>query len=233
MPERADTAASLQHLAQPKVLARAAVAGLLTTLACLSALITAPSHPYPSSFEVPIFFCCVSLLWAFVFAWHFQYTTRPVFLAPFKPKFWLEASAYAVIVGVLEYRLLDPPLRQLMPGEFPSDTTSWLAMCAFQVLFVPLFTCLAPYAFFMRLLQRPAAAMSLTVLWGVVIAYARLSSVPTLPALTVTAMIFLTRVVGGFAAVYFYLNGSVWLIWWIALLLQLRLWLEITVARSG
>lgn len=207
------------------------MAGLLTLLACVPALATTPGRPYPLLFEMPVFFFCVSMLWAFVFAWHFQYTARPVFLAPFKPRFWLEATAYALVAGVLEYRFLDPALHRLMPGEYPANITSWLDMAAFQVLFVSLFVCFAPYAFFMRLLQRPTAAMCLTVLCGVFIAYARLSTVPTLPALPVAAAILLTRVVSGFFAVYFYLNGGALLVWWIGLLLQLRLLLEFPGAR--
>ena len=203
------------------------MAGLLTTLASLPALATAPGHPYPLSLAASLFFFCVFLLWAFVFAWHFQYTARPVFLPPFQPKLWLSATVYGLLVGLLVWQFLDPSLRQIVPAEYPANTGSWMATSLFQICFGPLYVCFAPFAFFMRLTRRPPVATALTVAWGLFVEYLVLGNHPTLPPVTLTAIIMLRSVISGFVAVYFYLNGGVLLIWWVGLLLQLRLLLEL------
>src|SRR5690242_40187 len=101
------------------------------------------------------------MLWAFVFAWHFQYTSRPVFKAGFKPKLWMLATVYGLAFAILSHALVDPALRRIMPADYPSDVASWLARSSFQILFVPLFICFAPFAFFMRMTRRQTLATSL------------------------------------------------------------------------
>ena len=50
---------------------------------------------------------------------------------------------------------------------------------------------------------------------------------PTLPPIALTAIIMFRSVISGFVSVYFYLNGGALLLWWVSLLLQLRLLLEL------
>ncbi len=124
------------------------MAGLLTTLASLPALATAPGHPHLLSLAAPLFYFCVFLLWAFVFAWHFQYTARPVFQAPFQPKLWLGATLYGLAVGLLVWQFLDPSLRQIVPAEYPASAASWVT--CFKSVLGPLYVCFAPFVSFMR-----------------------------------------------------------------------------------
>jgi hypothetical protein len=217
----------MRHLTQPKVMARAAAAGALTTLACLPALMMGVKVPSLVPLGVFLFVFCISILWGFVFAWHFEYSGRPVFLAPFQPRLWLAATAWAVALAVLEYFTLDPPLRRLVPAEYPATLGACVAMGTFQILFVPLYVCFAPLAFFIRLTHRSTVSTTLVVLWGLFVAYLRLGMLPTLPSLPIAAAILGLRVVGGFVTVYFYLNAGAPMIWWMGLLLNARLFLEL------
>ena len=210
---------------------RAAVAGLVTALTCLPALMMSAKLPGTVWVMWPLLYWCALMLWAFVFAWHFEYSGRPVFQTAFKPKLWLGATAYALAAGVLYSLFVDPALRRLVPAEYPAGINAWLVACPFQILFAPLFICFAPFAFFMRLTHRQTVATSLTVVVSLFIAYLRLRMLPTLPPIHITGALLVMRAVSGFLSVYFYLNGGALLIWWVALLIQVRLLFEIVAAH--
>ena len=200
-------------------------------VACLPGLATAPRNPYPLWFAGSLLLWCAFMLWAFVFAWHSRFTGRPVFKTRFEPGLWLAATLYGVACGALALFLTDPPLRRILPTDFPSSLHQWVAMSMFQAGFVPLFMTFAPFAFFMRMTRRQSVSLALTVLCGVGVMTMRLRMLDTLPPLPVAATLLVMRVVGGYVVLYFYLNGGALLVWWAGLLVQARLLLDVAAGR--
>ncbi len=172
-------------------------------------------------------FLCVFLMWAFVFAWHTEYSGHRVFATPFKPGLWSAATLYAVGAALLIHWVLDPAIQRIEPRDYPDNTVQWAAMASFQLGLGPLCVCFSPFAFFMRMSRRQTVATALTVLWAVFVEYSAISRQPHLPPLAITSALMLRSVVGGFVSVYFYINGGALLVWWVGLLLQLRLLLDL------
>jgi hypothetical protein len=162
------------------------------------------------------------VLWSFVFAWHFQYAHRPAIRLNVQPRVWCAAALCGVAFAVIAHFCVDPQLRLVTPKDYPSSLSDWLAMSLFALGFEPLFFCFAPFAFFIRLLQRQELALVLTVLWGIFILALRLGSSANLPPIWVVAELMLLRVLAGFVSVYFYLKGGALVVWWMVLLVQLR-----------
>ena len=221
----------MQALSQPKVMARAAVAALLATLAGIPAAATSPKNLYPMWIWAPVMFLCVYMMWSFVFAWHFEYSGRPVFTPPFKPALWLGATLYAVGAGLLVHWFLDPAIRRTIPDQFPASLGSWAATALLQSVVWPLFVNFAPFAVFMRVTRRQTVSLALTVLWAVLLQYLLLANQPNLPPMGVTMALMLRTVVGAFLGVYFYLNGGALLVCWVVLLAQTRLLLDLAAAH--
>lgn len=212
----------MRLLAQPQVLTRAGVAALFTALACYPRLAMWSERLHPVLFLWLMLLWAGFVLWAFVFAWQFHYARRPVMDLKFQGKLWMAATLCGLIWAVLLHYLIDPQLRAIAPKEFPNDWNSWLAMSLFSIGFDPLFLCFAPFAFFVRLAQKQEVAVALTVLFGVMVLYMRLHYSHILPPALLLVALMMLRIVAGFLAVYFYLKGGALLVWWVALILQLR-----------
>jgi hypothetical protein len=212
----------MRLLAQPKVLTRAGAAALITALACYPRLATWSERIHSVLFLWLMLLWAVFILWAFVFAWQNEYARRPVLGLDFRPKLWVAATLCGLAWAVLLHFLTDPQLRVITPQEYPTDLNSWLAMSLFAIVFNPLFLCFAPFAFFVRLSRKVDVSVALTVLFGVLVLYLRLHYSPVLPPAWFVVALMVLRITTGFLSVYFYLKGGAMLVWWVALILQLR-----------
>src|SRR4051794_36998008 len=123
----------MRSFAQPGVLARAGLATLLSGLACYPRLATWSERPFPVSFLWFVLLWVLFVLWGFVFAWQFQYAHRPVLGLHFPPRLWLATTLGMVAVACLVHFGLDPQLRPLTPGLYPTDWNSWLVMGLFTL----------------------------------------------------------------------------------------------------
>ena len=173
-------------------------------------------------------FLCAIVLWGFVFAWHTQYTHRPVFVLKPEPGPFLAVTLVGIIAAVVFHLFLDPSLRPPMPEEYPADLKEWFASVLFSLFFNQLFLLFAPFAWLMRLFQNRWVATSLTVLFGACVMAMKNQSLPTpVPPLLMAALLA-GRIVMGFLAVWFYLRGGVLLIWWWTFLFEARHLLDLT-----
>jgi hypothetical protein len=214
----------MQHLAQPTVLKSAAVAALLTSVAGYPRLALWPT-PYVTWYLELVLFTGSFVLWAFVFAWHPPFTGRSVFVRPADRRLWLRVTTVGVVVALALLGLLDPTFRARTPADYPVSLRQWWAMTAFALAFQPLFLTFAPLDWAARLLRRTWLAVAFTILFGVVVMIIKTRSAPTPLPTTVFLELLGLRVVLGAVAVYCYLRGGVFLVWWWTLLLQLRhLW---------
>src|ERR1700686_4937619 len=147
----------MRSLAQPGVLVRAGLAALVTSLACHPRLADWAERTHSTLFLSLALFYVVFVLWAFVFAWQFQYVRLPVFVYP-PLRSWAEATACGLACGLLFSLAVDPKLRIVSPKDYPSDPRSWMTMSLFTLGFYPLFLFFAPFAFFSRLSQNRVAS---------------------------------------------------------------------------
>ena len=216
----------MKSLSQPRTIARAALAGLFTAAACYPRLANAQELLKPLWAAWLILLWCAFMLWAFVFAWHAEYSGQPVFGRGFPWRDWTLATAFSLAWAAAMYFLMDTQLRQITPADYPIDWRHWSAMTLFSVAFEPLCLCFAPFAFFVRLTRRPGSALAWTVAFGILMLYFRLNSSKALPPPIVAVELMGLRILAEFTSVYFYLRGGAGLIWWMALLSQLRLVFE-------
>src|ERR1700759_2953862 len=89
--------ALMRRLAQPKVVASALLASALTAALCLPRILFWPNRPFSLWYVEATEFLGGFVLWAFVFAWHTEYTRRPVFTLKIKPSIF----ATAPLAGIL------------------------------------------------------------------------------------------------------------------------------------
>jgi len=209
-------------LVQSSVLKHAALAALVTVLACWPRLSLWTGRPYAVWFMSAILGWAAFILWSFVFAWHTHYTGSAVFGTRFRPRLWGIATLCGIAGTLTLHWLIDPMLRPVAVEDYPASFPSLLALTLFTLTFDQLFLCFAPFAFFVRLFQSRNVAMGLTVLFGLFLLYlhARLwrSQFSSLFILE----LFAWRAAAAFLALYFYLRGGALLtLWWI-FLLQLR-----------
>ncbi|HTY87151.1 MAG TPA: hypothetical protein VMB80_06775 [Candidatus Acidoferrum sp.] len=212
----------MRHLAQPRVLLRAIAASLLTTAACFPRLELWPNRPCPAGYlAAVVFFCCI-FLWGFVFAWHTQYSGRPVLMLKPDRRWFAAATVAALLVALTLHQFLDPALRAKIPGDYPADLKQWLGLTLFAVAFYPLFFIFAPFAWCLRLFKSQRVATVLTVLFGAFVLTTKAHSTPAPVSNAVFAMLLAGRVAAGFLAVWLYLRGGMLLIWWWTLLIESR-----------
>ena len=222
----------MRSLVQPHVLKAAAAGAVISSLASYPRLLLWTERPYRLWFLTLTLAWTAFILWSFVFGWHTKYTRQPVFGVRATLRSW-GAATVAGLLGALVLELfVDPVLRPLVPDDYPATFGSWLAVTLFLLAFDQLFLCLAPFAFFLRLSQRPPVAASLTVLFGVFLVYMKARSWPGKFSSSFILELFAWRVLAGFLSVFFYLKGGAILnLWWI-LLLQLRLLIHIWTAGN-
>jgi hypothetical protein len=212
----------MRHLAQPRVLALASFASLVTTLACHLRLTHWLTRPDSVWLLEALLFLCGIILWGFVFAWQAPYAHRPVFTFRIGPRLFITVTVAGIAIAAAFHLLLDPALRLKMPEDYPADLQQWLAWTLFSLAFNQLFFVFAPFAWCLRLFRTQNVAIVLTVLFGAcVLAIKNHSSKTPLPFLLL-ATVLTVRIAVGFLSVSFYLRGGVLLSWWWTLLIEAR-----------
>jgi hypothetical protein len=161
-------------------------------------------------------------MWAFVFAWHTEYTHRPLFTLRIKPMLFASATVVGIIAGLGHHWLLDPSLRPANPEDYPVDFRHWVAQVLFTLSFNQLFLLFAPFAWAMRLFRDERVATWVIVAFGVLVLALKTDASP-LPqsALLILALATL-QIASAFFGVWFYLRGGIFLAWWIAFLVEAR-----------
>jgi hypothetical protein len=219
---------NMRDFTQPRVLNLAAIAALASALACYPRLSLWLNRSAPIWYlEAVIFLCCI-VLWGFVFAWHTQYTHRPVFVLKIEPGPFIAVTLVGIIAALVFHLFLDPSLRSKIPEEYPADLKQWFAFVLFSLAFNQLFLLFAPFAWLMRLFKNRWVAATLTVLFGAFVLAIRTQSLPTPVPLLLLVALLAGRIAMGFLAVSFYLRGGVMLIWWWTFLFEARNLLTLT-----
>jgi len=218
----------MRHLLQPRVLNLAAIAALASALACYPRLSLWLGRPAPIWYLEATIFISGIMLWGFVFAWHAQYTNRPVFILKMEIKPFVAVTLAGIITAAVYHLWLDSSLRSKLPEDYPADPKHWFAMVLFSLAFSQLFLTFAPFAWLMRLFKSRRLAAILTALFGVGVLALKMQSHPTpVPPLLLTSLLAGKFVMGSLAIV-FYLRGGVILVWWWTLLLEARHLLTLT-----
>src|SRR5690242_17723367 len=109
----------MRRLAQPSVLKSAGLAGLLTSLACYPRFAQALTN-FPIWYLEAVMFVGSLVLWAFVFAWHKEFTGRPVFNHRIDPRLWLIATIAGLGVATVLHVFLDPTFKARTPADYPN-----------------------------------------------------------------------------------------------------------------
>lgn len=212
----------MRRLTQPSVVKAAALAALASTVLSLPRMLLWEKRPYLTWYIESILFCCGFVMWAFVFAWHTEYTHRPLFTLRIKPMLFASATVVGIIAGLGHHWLLDPSLRPANPEDYPVDFRHWVAQVLFTLSFNQLFLLFAPFAWAMRLFRNERVATWVIVAFGVLVLALKTDASP-LPqsALLILALATL-QIASAFFGVWFYLRGGIFLAWWIAFLVEAR-----------
>jgi len=213
----------MRSLAQPAVLKSALIAGLLSAAVSYPRLSQWHGSPYPLWYLESLLLVGAVVLWAFVFAWHTQYTRRPVFTLNFGWRLFALTTASGLLLTLALHWWVDPWLRAQAPQDYPADLEQWLAMTLFSLAFTQLFLVVAPFAWLLRLSRGNTMAVPLTVLFGAVALFVKFRSPSTPLPPGMFAALLAARLVLSLASVYLLLRGGVLLVWWWGLLLQGRL----------
>jgi hypothetical protein len=212
----------VRRLGEPKVLNSAAIAALFSVLLCYPGFALWADRKFPIFYLEMVLFVGGFILWAFVLAWHSEYTHRPVFTWNIGTIPFAVATGAGIAAAAFLYTCVDPMLRRVVPGDYPSDLKHWVAMALFGLGFGQLFFVFAPFAWLMRLFKHQEPAIAFTVLFGTaVMAYKFQSGGISFP-FPQFALILLTRILLAWLSVVFYLRGGVLLALWWGLLLELR-----------
>jgi hypothetical protein len=218
----------MRHLLQPRVLNFAGLAAALSALACYPRLTLWTNRAIPIWYLEAMIFLCSIVLWGFVFAWHTQYTKRPVFIFKLESKFFATVTLIGILAATVFHLWLDPSLRTIMPKEYPEDLKHWFAMLLFALALNQLFQVFAPFAWSMRLFKNTKVATGLTVAFGVFVLLMKVGAVSTPVPLPLLAILLAGRIVMGFLAVSIYLRGGVILASWWTFLFEARHLLDLT-----
>jgi hypothetical protein len=212
----------MRRLAEPKVVTEALVSAALTAVLCLPAMWLWEKRPFSIPYIEATIFLGGFVLWAFVFAWHTQYTRRPVFTLKIRGDTFAFATLAGVLGTTLSHFFFDPSLRMINPLEYPTDFDHWIASTLFTLVFAQLFLLFAPFAWLIRLFRNEKIAMGLTVAFGVAVWLLKVQSSPHPLPSSLFAELFAVRIVQGLLGVWFYLRGGILLTWWLGLLFEAR-----------
>jgi hypothetical protein len=212
----------MRSLAQPRVLKLAALAGAATTLACLPRLALWQTRVYPIWYLATLMFLGSIVLWAFVFAWHEQYSGRPAFTSVLPLGDVRIATWAGILGGLVLYLFVDPPLMRRSPAEYPLSVSQWLAMALFYLSFEQLFLLFAPFAWCVRLTKRTQIAAVFTVVFVVFVLLVKLHSSSAPIAAELLFVLVFARMALAALWIHLYLRGGVLLVWWFSFLVQLR-----------
>jgi hypothetical protein len=212
----------MRRLAQPDVVNSAALAALICSIACLPRLILWPERPFSLWYLEATLFVGGFVLWAFVFAWHTEYTRRPVFTTRIPARDFALATFVGVAVALSLMLTLDPVLEVRTPQDYPSNILEWIAKTLFGLAFLQLFLTFAPFAWLVRLFKNSKLAFVLTVLFGLVVLALKHERSPDPAPPTLFAALLVTRIAIGSISLWLYLRGGLLLTWWWGVLLEAR-----------
>jgi hypothetical protein len=212
----------VRRLTQPSVVKAAALAALASTVLSLPRMLLWEKRPYLTWYTEAILFCCGFVLWAFVFAWHTEYTRRPLFTLRIKPLLFAAATLVGVIAALGHHWLLDPSLRPYNPEDYPPDMRHWVAHVLFTLSFNQLFLLFAPFAWAMRLFRNETIATRVIVVLGVLVLALKTSASPLPQSAPLILALAALQIASAFFGVWFYLRGGILLAWWLALLIEAR-----------
>src|SRR5258708_21414066 len=204
------------------VLKSAVSAAALAALACLPRLVLWPTRRYPLWYLDALVFLGGAVLWAFVFAWHTEYTGLPIITANVQRKHFHVATVSGVLLAILLRLFLDPTARSIIPDDYPATLGQWLAMTLFNLGFTQLFLVFAPFAWMFRLSGRKEFAITFTVIFGVVVLLIRNHSAHAPLPLGLAAGVGFCRGGGGGFCLFFFLCGGDFLGFCGGLLLRMR-----------
>jgi hypothetical protein len=212
----------VRELTQPEVLRRSAATAAIGCVLCFPRLWLWPARKHPLWYLEAVLFLGGTVLWAFIFAWHSQYTGQPVFRTRIQPILSLSVTMAGITMAALLFFLVDPVLKNLTPAEYPKNFMQWVAMTLFSLSFTQVFLVFAPFAWLMRLFSNRSAAIGLTTLFGVVVLVLKnhfsLEPVP----MNLLSSLLAVRVATAMFTIYCYLQGGIFLVWWWVLLLESR-----------
>mgnify|MGYP007046919195 CR=1 FL=1 len=218
----------MKDLASSSVLSRAFLAATLTVLACLPRLWVWQERSPPLFFFAGMLGWSAFAMWAFILAWHEKHTSDPPFARNVKPLDWAWVTAGGGLASVCFYFWSDPVIRRLFPNELPISFPETSAFILFYLSFTQLFLVFAPVAFFARLGARRRVLITLVVGLNVIVLLIKLTSSAEQPSAALTVFLLVSRAVLSGISTTLYLRGGIWLVWWWALLLQLRLFIPIS-----
>jgi hypothetical protein len=212
----------MRRLAQPKVMTAAAAAAAASALLCLPRMLLWSKRPFALWYLEATLFLGSFVLWAFVFAWHTEYTRRPVFTLKIKPSIFTAATLAGVLCALALHFFLDPSIRSINPEEYPVNFAGWLAAALFGLAFADLLLIFAPYAWLVRLIRNERIAAGLTVAFSVGVWLLKFQSSPHVIPWSLFCELFAMRLAQGILGVWFYLQGGVLLLWWLGFLIEAR-----------
>jgi hypothetical protein len=216
----------MRRLAQPNVVRSAAIAAALSAIFSWPRMVLWDTRKWPVWYlEATVFFGGF-VLWAFVFAWHTEYTKRPVFTFKIKPSLVAAATLGGIFLALTFHYLLDPPMRRVAPQDYPTNFPHWVAATLFSLAFTQLFLLYAPFAWVMRLVRNEQVATWSTVTLGVVVLIMKIESSSVSAPPLLIAELLLLRVAGIYLGIWFYLRGGILIVWWLELLVETRHLLE-------
>lgn len=212
----------MRLLGKTEVLKASGIAALLTGAAVYPRLSIWKQLQDNLFSSLMIFVWCIFVLWAFVFAWHKEYSKREVFRFDVSLRGWIGVTALGVAAMLSMRFFLDPGFREIAPWSYPVSFAEWIATTLLSVVFGPLFLIFAPLAFFLRLTRRIPVSVVLTVLLGVSVMMLRFAAMAGSQDSSHLAWLALMFALQSTIALALYLRGGVFVVWWFLTLIQLR-----------
>ena len=213
----------MRSLGRPEVLRSAILAGLGTAVVCWPRIATAPHLRLPVWYLEAVVLLGSIVLWGFVFAWHEQYTQRPVLTIKLAAWPLALATGAGLAAALLWHFEVDPWLRIKAPADYPATKAQWLAMILFSLGLKQLFVVFAPFAWLIRLFGKKEPAFILTVVFGLAVVVIRDYRSPSpLSAEPCFLGLLAVRAAAQALSIYLYLRGGVLSVWWWELLFQSR-----------
>lgn len=212
----------MRRLAKPEVLRSTFVAALGTTLLCYPRLSLWSTRQLPIWYLEATLFFGGFVLWAFVFAWHTEYTRRPVLALRIDRRILAGATAIGLAVAAFLHFVLDPAQRLRVPEDYPNNLVDWIAKTLFGLAFLQLFLTFAPFAWLMRLFRDQRIAAPLTVAFSLLILFLKRNASPDPAPAAMFALLLATRVFLALLSLWCYLRGGLLLAWWWGLLIEMR-----------
>jgi len=212
----------MRRLAQPQVVTSAATAAALSAALSLPRMLLWDNRLFSLWYIEAMIFLCGFVLWAFVFAWHTEYTRHPVFTLRIQAGLFAAATLAGVIAGLVLHWLLDPSLRARNPEDYPADFQHWVAATLFTLAFTQLFLIYAPFAWVIRLLRNEQVATWSVVALSVLVLVLKNNSLRTALPESLFLELLALRIASAYFAIWFYLRGGMLLVWWLGFLVESR-----------